>query len=381
MPAPIKASATAAGLEFAPAFPDPKPFRFRLAALARLWRPAPARNVRRLNLALQGGGAHGAFTWGVLERLLDEPDLDIAAVSGASAGAVNGVLLAAGLAEGGRAGARAKLESFWTALARMPGAVLASKAGDVGAGLGHPVSPAMLIDLAARVMSPYQANPLGLNPLRELLSSLIDFESLRRSPLPLYIAATEVASGNGRLFTTAEISLDVVLASACLPHLHHAVEIGGRHYWDGGYSANPPLIALAAGGHTGDTLFVQLMPVGRESLPTQAGEIAEHVNNIVFAAPLRREIGRIAAARRRWDVRLWPLGAAARLARHRFHRIDGTGILRRDGTGSRLIANGRTLAKLRDRGRAAADGWLARPGAAIGRNATVDLVRDVLGPD
>ena len=379
MRAPTEASATPA-LNFLPNRLDPEPARFRLAALSRLWRGAAVRPERRINLALQGGGAHGAFTWGVLERLLDERDLNISAVAGASAGAVNAVLLAAGLAEGGRAGAKAKLESFWTALARMPGAVLASKAGDVGAGLGHPVTPAMLIDLASRMMSPYQANPLGLNPLRELLSSLIDFDRLRRSALPLHVAATEIASGNGRLFTTAEISLDVVLASACLPHLHHAVEIEGRHYWDGGYSANPPLIALAAGGYAGDTLFVQLMPLGRAGVPTQAGEIAEHVNNIVFAAPLRREIGRIAAARRRWEWRLWPLGAAARLARHRFHRIDATGALRLSGTGSRMVANGRSLAKLRERGQAAGDEWLYRHGAAIGRTATVDLVRDVLGP-
>ncbi len=364
-----------------PSAPDPKPDRFRLTALARLGRAGKARRARRLNLALQGGGAHGAFTWGVLDRLLDERNLDIAALAGASAGAVNAVLFAAGLAEGGREGAKAKLESFWTALANMPGVVLASKAGDAGAGLGHPVSPATMIDMAARVMSPYQANPLGLNPLGELLASLIDFDLLRRAPLPLLIAATEIASGNGRLFTTPEITLDVVLASACLPHLHHAVEIDGRHYWDGGYSANPPLIALAAGGHAGDTLFVQLMPVGRESPPTRAGEIAEHVNNIVFTAPLRGEIERIAAAKRRWELRLWPLGAAARIARHRFHRIDATEILRQDGSGSRLVANGRILAKLRERGQAAADGWLVRHGAAIGRTATVDLARDVLDPD
>jgi len=353
--------------------------RLRFTALARLCRAAPAREARRLNLALQGGGSHGAFTWGVLDRLLDEPDLEIAALSGASAGAVNAVLFAAGLADGGRAGAKAKLESFWTQVARLPGAVLVSKAGPLDGDFAPPLSPATLIDLAARVLSPYQANPLGLNPLSELLAALVDFDALRRSPLPLHIAATDIARGDGRLFTTPEISLDVVLASACLPHLHHAVEIEGRHYWDGGYSANPPLVALAADGGAADTLFVQLMPVGREQVPTRAGEIAEHVNNIVFTAPLRREIERIVAARRRWDARLWPLGAAARLARHRFHRIDATGLLRQGGSGSRLVAHERTLAKLRERGYAAADQWLARHGRAIGRTATADLARDVFG--
>jgi NTE family protein len=372
-----------AGDDPAPAIPNPNPVpgRFRLAALARLWRVAPERRARRLNLALQGGGAHGAFTWGVLDRLLDEKNLDIAAIAGASAGAINAVLVAAGFAEDGRARAKAKLEAFWTALAHLPGTVLASKAGYAGGELAAQMSPTALIDLTARVLSPYQTNPFGLNPLGDLLASLVDFERLRRAPLPLYVAATEVATGNGRLFTTAEITLNVVLASASLPHLHHAVEIDGRHYWDGGYSANPPLVALAAGGHAGDTLLVQLMPIGRERLPTRAGEIAEHVNNIVFAAPLRREIERIAAARRRWDWRVLPFGAAARLARHRFHRIDATKELRGTTVGSRLIADGRTLAKLRDRGRAAADAWLICHDADIGRTATVDLAAEVLGRD
>ena len=379
MQAKAKNSAVKTENGFAPA--TPRWARFRRLGLARLGRTPPASRARRLNLALQGGGAHGAFTWGVLDRLLDEEELEITALAGASAGAVNAVLLAAGLAEGGRAGAKAKLESFWDALAHMPGAVLASKTGDVGGDLAQPMSPSTMLALAARMLSPYQTNPLGLNPLRELLANLVDFERLRRSPLRLHVAATEVANGNGRLFSTAEISLDVVLASACLPHYHHAVEIDGRHYWDGGYSANPPLLALAADRRVGDTLLVQLMPLARERLPTQADEIAEHVNNIVFVAPLRREIERIATARRRWDRRLLPFGAAARLARHRFHRIDAAEGLREARAGSRMIAERRALARLRDQGRAAADGWLVRHGGDIGRNATVDLVAEVLGAD
>lgn len=375
----VKTENSAAKTENSSAPASPGWVRLRRAALARLGRKPPARRERRLNLALQGGGAHGAFTWGVLDRLLDEAELEINALAGASAGAVNAVLLAAGLAEGGREGAKAKLESFWDTLAHMPGAVLASKAGDVGGDLAAAMSPTTLLALSARMLSPYQTNPLGLNPLRELLANLVDFERLRRSPLRLHIAATEVATGTGRLFSTAEISLDVVLASACLPHYHHAVEVDGRHYWDGGYSANPPLLALALDRRVGDTLLVQLMPLSREHLPTQADEIAEHVNNIVFVAPLRREIEQIASARRRWDRRLLPLGAAARLARHRFHRIDAAEGLREARAGSRLIAERRTLARLRDQGRAAADGWLARHGGAIGRNATIDLVAEALG--
>ena len=352
----------------------------RATALVRALLPRPRPRRRHLNLALQGGGAHGAFTWGVLDRLLDEEELEFTAIAGASAGAVNAVLVAAGLAEGGRAGAKAKLESFWNGLADIVGGMLAHHSA-YGGGFASALSPSRLIDLTTRVLSPYEANPFGLNPLRELLARLVDFEKLRRSPLRLHIAATEVANGRGRLFSTAEISLDVVLASACLPHLHHAVEIDGRHYWDGGYSANPPLLALAADRRVGDTLLVQLVPARRDRLPTQAIEIIDQVNNIVFAAPLRRDVEKIAMTRTHWRGRLLPFGRSARIARHRFHLIDAMEDLRAVGPGSRLIADWRTLKELRRRGRTAADAWLARHGGAIGRNATVDLVAEVLGTE
>ena len=201
--------------------------RLGLSAVPPPWPP------RRLSLALQGGGSFGAFTWGALERLLDEPEISFDAISGVSAGAVNAVLLASGLMEGGREAAKARLERFWKRMSRA--AALTPSAALAGLSLG----------LMTRALSPYLFNPFNLNPLREALSDEVDFERLRtRSPVRLLIGATRVGDGALRVFSTGEVSVDVVLASACLPLIHHAIDIDGEPYWDGGYSANPPLIPL-----------------------------------------------------------------------------------------------------------------------------------------
>ncbi len=217
----------------------------------------PARHrPRRLSLALQGGGSFGAFTAGVLDGLLADPDLSFDTVSGTSAGAVNAVLLADGLAEGGPDAARAKLARFWERL---------SLAAPLR--LGGIVDAAMssAVHLSGRMLSPYQFNPFGLDPLRRLLAEEVDFDRLRRDPpLHLMIAATRVRDGKLRLFREREITLDAILASACLPHIHHAVEIDGEAYWDGGFSANPPLRKLVRESRTDDVLLVQLTPQQRD---------------------------------------------------------------------------------------------------------------------
>ena len=193
----------------------------------------PARGkTRRLSLALQGGGALGAFTWGVLDRLLEEEHISFDAVSGASAGAMNAVLLASGLTQGGPEEARASLERFWRKV---------SKAGQLSRLAS---SNATLTAIAPR-LSPYQFNPLDLNPLREILAGEVDFDAVRtKAPVRLLLGTTRVSDGSLRIFRTEEVTSDVVLVSACLPHLHHAVTIDGEAYWDGGYAANPPLIPL-----------------------------------------------------------------------------------------------------------------------------------------
>jgi NTE family protein len=209
---------------------------------------------------LQGGGAFGAFTWGVLDRLLEEDDLEFDAVSGASAGAINAVLLASGLARGGQDAARASLERFWSSVGE-------SRANNVL------LRPEVVVATTSQ-LSPYQFNPLDLNPLRDLLAQEVDFEAIRRrSPVRLLVSATRVQDGAVRVFRTKAISLDVVLASACLPRLHHAVEIHGEAHWDGGYAANPPLVPLVGASMASDVLVVHLIPTDHASLPVTKSEI------------------------------------------------------------------------------------------------------------
>ena len=203
----------------------------------------------RLSLALQGGGSFGAFTWGVLDRLLEEPGISFDAISGASAGSVNAVLMASGMIEGGPDGARARLSQFWGRIARSPSFLPTSAL--LGAGL----------ELVVRTMSPYQFNPFNVNPLREALAAEVDFERLReQSTIKLLLAATRVRDGKLRILTNAELTIDAVLASTCLPLLHHAIELDGEPYWDGGYAANPPLVPLVRASEAAQILIVQVTP-------------------------------------------------------------------------------------------------------------------------
>ena len=229
---------------------------------------------RRINLALQGGGAHGAFTWGVLDRLLEEPGLELAGISGASAGAMNAAVLADGLAVGGHEGARAALALFWQRVAaearRSPLAPtrLERATGLAGAGLA---AGSLWLAQASRIASPYELNPGGHNPLAAILDECVDFERLRRErPVELFVCATNVRTGKLRVFGPDEVSRDAVLASACLPALFHAVEIEGEHYWDGGYGSNPPVLPLVQGTDCGDTVIVQIDPVRIDELPVTA---------------------------------------------------------------------------------------------------------------
>ena len=237
---------------------------------ARAWPPG------RLSLALQGGGSFGAFTAGVLDRLLDEPGIAFDAVSGASAGAVNAVLLASGLIES-RAAAKLKLARFWKRMsasaAFLPKASLA-----IAAPFLHSLSP-------------YQFNPFNLDPLRDALAAEVDFAELRaRSPARLLIGATRVRDGKLRIFEASELTIESVLASACLPLIHHTVEIEGEPYWDGGYAANPPLIPLVRASTAGHLLIVQITPTASERLPTSPREIARRLERIQFNATLNAEL-------------------------------------------------------------------------------------------
>jgi NTE family protein len=327
--------------------------------------------VKPLNLALQGGGAHGAFTWGVLDALLEDGRIRFDGLSGASAGTINAVLLAEGLMAGGPDAARATLAAFWRRLAGL---------GVHGNGfwpLGERVARlgGAALDMMTRIFSPYQFNPLDYNPLRRCLEETIDFERLRRdSPLRLFVAATEVASGRPRVFETAELTLEVVLASACLPHLHHAIKVGDRHYWDGGYSANPPVLPLVCGCRAEDSLIVQLLPANGGALPTATPEIQERVNAIVFNAPLRREMELIDRCRG-LATGGWFLGnrRLSRLRRHRFHLIDASADTGGLAPGTRLAPGQELIEGLFRAGRVAAATWLKRSFGAVGQRSTIDL--------
>jgi NTE family protein len=329
---------------------------------------------QQLNLALEGGGAHGAFTWGVLDRLLEEEGLDLGWVSATSAGAVNAVALAAGLAEGGRAKARAKLKAVWEAVAKA-GLPDLLRLNPFFVSLTRSNAMAQV----ASLFSPYDFNPLGFDPFRKLLEGHIDFELLRSSPGPeLLIAATDIATGRARLFRRREITVLSVLASACLPTIHHAVQIDGHAYWDGGYSANPDLLTLGRESPVADTLIVKLNSIERQGLPISAREITGRINQITFNQPMLRDIEVIETVRA--HRRRWSRGNAAdtRLARHRFHLIDAgrfTSALAPESKGKPDIE---LLTYLFTSGRSETEKWLARSRASIGRRATVDLGRQFL---
>jgi len=298
---------------------------------------------RRLSLALQGGGSFGAFTWGVLERLLEEPEIAFDAVSGSSAGAVNAVLLASGLAEGGRLEAKARLERFWrrmsAAAAFLPSPALA--ATPLGAGLG----------VLAGALSPFQRNPFNLNPLREALAAEVDFERLRAgSPVRLLIAATRALDGKLRIFNESELTVDAVLASACLPLIHHAVEIDGEPYWDGGYAANPPLLPLVQASSAPHLLIVQVTPNTIERMPTTPRDIAKRLEQISFNATLNAELEALKCG--------IIIGATPKLRRLRIGRIcaqDEFEGLARESAGN---LGWQFLERLRDSGRGAVEAWL-----------------------
>ncbi|KAB2850304.1 MAG: patatin-like phospholipase family protein [Hyphomicrobiaceae bacterium] len=328
-----------------------------------------SRGNLRLNLALQGGGAHGAFTWGVLDRLLEEKRLSIGCVSGTSAGAINAVALAAGFLEGGAQGARTKLNAVWAAIAK-------NRIPDFLRGVAR-ASMAPLLSM----FSPYDLNPLNFDPLRNLLNEHIEFDRLRSAAsFEVVIAATDVATGRARLFRKDEITVECVLASACLPGLHHAVRIGDRHYWDGGFSANPEILSLAGGKFARDTLLVQLNPLERSDVPTKARDIAGCVNRITFNAPLLKDIERLEAVRRMpAGARLLAGAKVRRMARHRFHLIEASTHIAGLPHDSKLDLDKAMLDRLCEGGRIEADRWLIKNAAHVGRRGTVNLSAVFLG--
>jgi NTE family protein len=328
-----------------------------------------------VDLALQGGGSHGAFTWGVLDRLLEEPWIKIEAISGTSAGAMNAAVLVDGWSRGGADGARAALDAYWRRVSRAA-AFSPLQRSPLERLMGRwtlDTSPAYLaIDLMSRVFSPYDLNPMSFNPLRQILAESIDFERLVASPIKLFITATNVHTGRGRIFRNGQITPDVLLASACLPTMFQAVQIDGEAYWDGGFAGNPTITPLVRESDAHDTILVQINPRERLNTPRTAGDILDRLNEISFNAPLLKELRMIALLRQAADP---GHGEGARWANMRTHRIM-TDKLAEFGASSKLNAEWEFLAMLKAEGQSSAGDFLASHGADIGSRSSADL--DVL---
>ena len=328
-----------------------------------------------IDLALQGGGSHGAFTWGVLDRLLEEPWLQIEAISGTSAGAMNAAVLAHGWTRGGAEGAKTALDSYWRRVARAAvfSPLQRSPLDRLMGRWSLDSSPAYLaFDLMTRVFSPYHLNPLDLNPLRAILSESIDFDQLARASIKLFITATSVRTGRGRIFRNAEISADVLLASACLPTMFQAIEIDGEYFWDGGYAGNPTITPLIRESDAQDTILVQINPRERTDIPRTANDVLNRLNEISFNSPLMKELRMIALLRQVADP---GHGEGARWARMRTHRI-WTDRLAEFGASSKLNAEWQFVAMLKEEGRHSANQFLAAHAGDLGKRSTTDL--DVL---
>ncbi|MFA5956378.1 patatin-like phospholipase family protein [Hyphomicrobium sp.] len=330
------------------------------------------RETCSVDFALQGGGSHGAFTWGVLDRLLEESWLNIDGISGTSAGAMNAAVLVDGHAEGGAAGARAALERYWRNVSR---AALLSpfQRTPLDVMLGRwtldtsPVFVAM--DLMSRVLSPYDLNPAGSNPLHEILNQNIDFDRLARAPIKLFVTATNVRTGRGHVFRNVDISPEVLLASACLPTMFQAVEINGESYWDGGYAGNPTITPLVRECTSKDTILIQINPIERPEIPRSARDILNRLNEVSFNTVLMKELRMIAMLRQVADPgncegALW--------AGMRIHRISTDAMLAL-GYSSKLNAEWEFLCMLRDEGRRSAEAFLERDGKCLGQRSSFDL--------
>ena len=340
-------------------------------------------NRRPVNLALQGGGAHGAFAWGVLDRLLEDDRLALDAVSATSAGTVNAVAMAYGASLGGADGARAKLDELWREVSRAGAMWSPLRTSPFDGWLSRnngngDLSPSYLYFQAlTHLLSPYVLNPFDFNPLKDLLLRIIDFEHLRDCPhaTRLFISATNVRSGKIRVFENNELSVDVVLASACLPYIFKAVEIDGEAYWDGGFMGNPPIFPLIYRGASRDIIIVHINPLTRPEVPKTAPEIFDRMNEISFNSSLMREMRAIA-----FVTRLLNEGSldGNRYARMLIHSIRDDVEMANYGAASKLNPDWDFLCHLRDRGRGAASAWLEANVDKVGHASSIDIVATFL---
>jgi NTE family protein len=344
---------------------------------------SPKVQRKAVNLALQGGGAHGAFAWGVLDKLLEDERLDVSAISATSAGAMNAVVMAYGVSLGGREGAREKLTEFWTEI---------SRAGEIYSpvrsqpwekwlqayGFQTEFAPAyMAFQAMTHLFSPYQLNPFDINPLKDVLLKVVDFDRLSHCnrATRLFLSATNVRSGKIKVFANNEMSVDVVLASACLPYIFKAVEIDGEAYWDGGFMGNPAIFPLIYNNGPKDVIIVHINPIERAKLPRSAPEIFDRINEISFNSSLMREMRTI-----EFVTRLIDEGAldGKKYNRMHIHSIRDDAEMNQLGVATKLNPDWAFLCRLRDVGRLRAEEWLATNFDKVGQSSSIDLAEAFL---
>ncbi len=335
--------------------------------------------VKTVNLALQGGGAHGAFAWGVLDRLLEDERISFEGISACSAGAMNAAVLAYGLSEGGRDGAKRALANFWRHISHS--ALLSPLQPSLFDRMMHnhsmENSPAFfMLDLMTRVLSPYQFNPMNYNPLRKVLEQTVDFERLHKGcAVQLFLSATNVCTGKVKIFRNEEVTIDSVLASACLPFLFQAVEIEGEHYWDGGYMGNPALFPIIYHCDSPDIVVVHINPLSRCAEPKTAQEILNRINEISFNSSLMREMRAIAFVTKLIDENQVK---ANKLKRILIHAIEADEFMRDLSVSSKLNPDWEFLTHLHDVGRQSADQWIKAHFDRLNVESSIDIAERYL---
>jgi NTE family protein len=339
---------------------------------AELQASTPIVGQKVINLALQGGGSHGAFTWGVLDRLLEDERIAFDGITATSAGGVNAVVVADGLALGGREGARERLRNFWKKMSDMAASSIIAPSffDQMNPNFGLDHTPAyVFIDVLSRILSPYQLNPMDVNPLKDLLNAEVNFERVRQQKVvKLFLSATNVRTGKVKVFARDELAADHVLASACLPFMMRAPEIDGEAYWDGGFMGNPAIFPVIYGCEAPDVLMVHLTPTERPELPTNSRSIINRMQEISFNSSLMREMRAIA-----FVTQLIDEGKMAGGKRMFMHLIEAEDVIRDLAGSSKMNGTWKFLTHLFEIGRERADQWLAANYDSLGVKTTVDL--------
>ena len=341
----------------------------------------PKRPHLKLNLALQGGGAHGAFTWGVLDRLLEEEDIDIVGISGTSAGAMNAAVMIEGYVEKGRQGAKDQLYKFWeeiSSASRFSGSQMQSPFGHMGQAFQVDYSAMYsMFDVLTRMFSPYETNPLNIHPMRGVLETIIDFDRLKKSPIHLFVTATNVETGQARIFKCEEINVDVLLASACIPSLFQAVEIDGTPFWDGGYMGNPSIWPLFYKTKCNDILLVQINPIERDGTPKKSIDIINRLNEISFNSSLLAELRAINFVK---DLLKQGKLKDDEYRDVNMHMVNPPGDLHEMTASSKLNASWEFFTFLHKVGRDRMEEWIKKHKSSIGKASTLDIAKTFLNP-